>query len=332
MTMEANGRRVTSNDVAREAGVSQATVSYVMNNKPHQKIPEATRQRVFAAAARLGYAPSAAARALRSGRSDMALCLLPDWPISPAIGTLIEELSAALAAHGLTLVVHPRTRNRQSLSDVWKTITPAAVIGFEPFTAEEEAAIRAAGVELTIALLDHSRDFNIPEQRIGRLQAEHLAATGHRRLGYAFPDNTRVHALAQARLDGVRHACADLGLDDPVVRTIPLDPAEAAEAVQAWRADTPAVTGICAFNDNTALAILAGLRQLHLSAPHDLAVIGVDDIPAARLAAPPLTTVRADQRAIASHLAATIGAALSDQPAPPRPGSDIIGLLRRESA
>jgi DNA-binding LacI/PurR family transcriptional regulator len=331
MTMEANGRRVTSNDVAREAGVSQATVSYVMNNKPHQKIPEATRQRVFAAAARLGYAPSAAARALRSGRSDMALCLLPDWPISPAIGTLIEELSAALAAHGLTLVVHPRTRNRQTLSDVWKTITPAAVIGFEPFTAEEEAAIRAAGVEITIALLDHSREFNIPE-RIGRLQAEHLATTGHRRLGYAFPDNPRVHALAHARLDGVRHACADVDLDDPVVRTIPLDPAPAAEAVQAWRADTPAVTGICAFNDNTALAILAGLRQLHLNAPHDLAVIGVDDIPAARLAAPPLTTVTTDQRAIATHLAATIGAALTDQPAPPPPGSDVIRLLHRDSA
>jgi DNA-binding LacI/PurR family transcriptional regulator len=130
---------------------------------------------------------------------------------------------------------------------------------------------------------------------------------------YAFPDNPRVHTLAHARLDGVRHACADLGLDDPVLRTIPLDPAAAADAVQAWRADTPATTGICAFNDNTALAILAGLRRLHLSAPHDLAVIDVDDIPAARLAAPPLTTVTTDQRTIASHLAATIGAALTDQ-------------------
>jgi DNA-binding LacI/PurR family transcriptional regulator len=188
------------------------------------------------------------------------------------------------------------------------------------------------GSRLTIALLDHSRDFNIPEQRIGRLQAEHLAATGHRRLGYAFPDNPRVHALGQARLDGVRHVCADLGLDDPVVRTVPLDPAPAAEAVQAWRADTPAVTGICAFNDNTALAILAGLRRLHLNAPQDLAVIGVDDIPAARLAAPPLTTVTADQPAIASHLAATINAARTGQPAPRRAGSDIISIIRRDSA
>jgi DNA-binding LacI/PurR family transcriptional regulator len=332
MTMRAKGRRVTSADVAREAGVSQATVSYVMNNKPHQKIPEATRQRIFAAAARLGYAPSAAARALRSGRSDMVLCLLPDWPISPAVGTLIEELSSALAANGLTLVVHPRTRDRQTLSDVWKTITPAAIIGFEPFTTEEEAAIRSAGVEVTIALLDHTLDFSIPEQRIGRLQAEHLAATGHRRLGYAFPDNPRVHSLAHARLDGVRHACADLGLDDPVVRTVPLDPVPAAEAVRAWRAGRPAVTGVCAFNDNAALAILAGMRRLHLDAPHDLAVVGVDDIPAARLAAPPLTTVTADQSAIAAYLADTISAALRGRPAPLRPGSDIISVIHRESA
>jgi DNA-binding LacI/PurR family transcriptional regulator len=58
-------RRSTSADVARVAGVARSTVSYVLNNHPHQKISEATRQRVLAAAEQLGYRPSAAARALR---------------------------------------------------------------------------------------------------------------------------------------------------------------------------------------------------------------------------------------------------------------------------
>src|SRR5262245_50720847 len=124
-------RRVTSADVAREAGVSRATVSYVLNNTPHQKIPEQTRQRVLDAATRLGYAPSAAARALRGGRSDLVLCLLPDWPIGPETGATLENLSASLSEHGLTLVVHPRARGTRPISEIWKAMTPAAVLAYE---------------------------------------------------------------------------------------------------------------------------------------------------------------------------------------------------------
>ena len=85
----------------------------------------------------------------------------------------------------------------------------------------------------------------------------------------------------------------------------------------AWRAANPGVTGVCAFNDNTALAVLAGLRHLGLTAPSVLAVIGIDDTPAAELAAPPLTTVIIDMQAVAKHLARTIVSALAGKPAAP---------------
>src|SRR6185312_9585394 len=134
------GRRPTSADVAREAGVSRATVSYVLNDAPHQKIPAATRERVLAAAARLGYAPSAAARALRSGRSDVVLCLLPDWPIGPEVGSMLGNLSTALARHGLTLVAHPGNREDRPITEIWKAITPAVVIAFADFSEGEVAA------------------------------------------------------------------------------------------------------------------------------------------------------------------------------------------------
>ena len=111
-----------------------------------------------------------------------------------------------------------------------------------------------------------------------------------------------------------------------------MDPVSAADAVAGWRAATPAVTGVCAYNDETALAVLAGLRRLGLTAPHDLAVVGVDDIPAAALADPPLTTVVADQRAMAEHIARSLIANLNGQPAPPQPGSDTIQIVLRDSA
>jgi DNA-binding LacI/PurR family transcriptional regulator len=95
---------------------------------------------------------------------------------------------------------------------------------------------------------------------------------------------------------------------------------------------TPAVTGVCAYNDETALAVLAGLRRLGLSAPHDLAVVGVDDVPPPLLADPPLTTVVADQRAMAEHIARSSIVNLNDQTAPPRPGSDTIQIVLRDSA
>ncbi len=328
------GRRATSADVAREAGVSRATVSYVLNDVPHQKIAEATRQRILEAATRLGYAPSAAARTLRSGRSDIVLCLLPDWPIGPTVGDLLQRLSASLAAEGLTLLAHPHAGPSRPVSDIWKAVTPAAVVAFEPFAEHEQAAMRSAGIQLAVALFAKAGrgrlDFGIPQQRTGRVQAEHLAACGHRRLGYAFPDDERVRMFAAPRLDGVRQACAELGLDEPLVVPVPLDPEAAADAVSTWR--DAGVTAVCGYNDDVAIAVLAGVRSLGLSAPSDLAVVGVDDIPAARFASPPLTTVTSGQAVVADHLARSIVASLAGKPAPRRPGSDIVQLVRRASA
>ena len=328
-------RRITSADVAREAGLSRATVSYVLNNTPHQKIPDDTRRRVLDAANRLGYAPSAAARALRSGRSDVVLCLLPDWPVGPEVGALASNLSTELARHGLTFVLHPITAGSRPTAEIWKAITPAAVLAFQEFSAEETAAMQAAGIELVVALLGRSRssrqgrELEVPQQRVGRLQVERLAAAGHTRLGYAYPDDVRLRNFAEPRLAGVRIACTDLGVDAPDVHVVPLDADAAAPAAAAWHAG--GVSGVCAYNDEVALAVLAGMRLHGLCAPDDLAVVGVDDIPSARLAAPPLTTVTTDQSAVAAHLAATIVAAIAGEAGPPRPGPDIVRVIERAS-
>jgi DNA-binding LacI/PurR family transcriptional regulator len=295
--------RVTSADVARAAGVSRATVSYVLNDSPHQSISAATRDRVLDAATRLGYAPSAAARLLRTGKSDVVLCLVPDWPIGHEVGALLADLSAELGRAGLTFVAHPRSRADRPIGELWKAITPAAVLAFIEVTHDEIAAMRAAGVALVLVLTGDTR---VPQRRVGHLQAEFLATAGHTRLGYADSDDPRVRIFAEPRLDGVRDGCTALGLDAPLVRTVALEPA--VTAVRQWRA--AGVTGICAYNDEVALAVLAGARRAGVAVPGGLAVIGVDDIPAARLAEPPLTTVATDQRVVAAHLAQALLAAI----------------------
>jgi DNA-binding LacI/PurR family transcriptional regulator len=328
-------RRVTAADVAARAGVSRATVSYVLNDTPHQVIPETTRERVRAAAAELGYTPSVAARALMTGRSDIVLLLLPDWPIGTSVGQLLESLSDVLGRHGLTFLAHPAAGGRPR-GDVWKTITPAAVITFEELDAAETDRLRAAGIELAVALFDvgrrSARAMDIPEQRAGRLQAEHLAASGHRALGYAWPDDPRVVAFAQARLEGVRQACAELGLAEPHVVPVPLTPDGVTRALEEWTTAGPAVTGICAYNDDIALALLAGARGRGLDVPDELAIIGVDDIPAAAVSLPALTTIRLDSEVIAGFIADSIVRQLAGRPVGRHPGSDVHSVIRRDSA
>lgn len=333
--MAPRGARVTSADVAREAGVSRATVSFVLNNTAHQKITDATRQRVLDAARKLGYAPSAAARALRYGRSDVVLGLLPDWPLGYATGLLVQELTLAFAKRDLTFVVHSSIRGARSLGEIWKAVTPAAVLAFAPFSEADHAAMRAAGTEVIAALYE---DTGLGEEEgitsanaIGALQARHLA-TSHQRLGYAYPDDERVDVFARPRLDGVRKVCAELGLPAPEVRTVPLTPGAAAEAVRSWLdADSP-VTGICAFNDDVAVSVLSGLRYLGLEAPRDMAVVGVDNTPAAAVSWPPLTTVVQDLPGIAELYADSVRAALDGTPAAGLQAEPRIRLEIRGSA
>lgn len=332
----ARSRRVTSVDVARESGVSRTTVSYVLNGTPGQTIPEETRRRVLDAAARLGYVPSAAARALRSGRSELVLLLLPDWPIGHNVATLIERLSTSLARHDLTLVTYHPGQSGRDPSRLWRAIPPAAVIvlGSEELNGREEAAMRAAGITVVHTTLETvaRRPGVLPgyQERVGRLQVEHLAASGRRKLGYAYPDDARVAWFARLRLAGVRRACAELKLDPPVLSTVGLDDASGPAAAGAWR--EAGVTGVCAYNDEYAFVVLAGARAHKLRVPEDVAVIGVDNIPLAAFSDPPLTTVEGSMVAHGEQLVSSVLLALAGKEPPPSLLREEVRLILRGSA
>jgi len=318
---------VTSADVARESGVSRTTVSYVLNGTEGTSISDATRRRVLETAARLGYAPSAAARTLRSGRSDLVLCVLPDWPVGPVVETILDHLADDLAERGLSFLVH-HARGDRPLSDLWRAVTPRTVVGLAEFEPEEALAMRQAGIQVVGTGADDPAAED-PQPRIGRLQVDRLVAGGRTRIGYATTADPRISEFADQRLAGVRSACTEHGLSDPLVIPVRVEPADGAAAVAAWR--EAGVTGVAAYNDEVAFAVLAGARAARLAVPGDLAVIGVDDVPLAALAAPPLTTVTQHIEREASYLAACVLAALDGEDAPPRP-HDPPALVERDSA
>lgn len=330
-----SGQRVTSADVAREAGVSRATVSYVLNNTPHQKIPEATRHRVREAAARLGYAPSAAARTLSRGRSDVVLYLLPPHlRLNTQFGDMLEHLSTALAEAGLTLVVHPWSRDLRPVTAIWSALSPVAVLA-QHLDDHEIQSMHDAGVlfvHSTFTAGDALTRWVLEVQDdICQQQVKALAAAGHRQLAYGMPDDERLRAEVELRRDGVLRACADLGLPQPVISTIPTEVEAAAAIIDSWRAAQQPVTGVCAYDDPTALTLLAALRGRGLTAPDDLAVIGVYDIPTARLAEPPLTTIAIDSQAQAQYAAAVLIRHLDGKPVHRRPGPHVTRLVARHT-
>ncbi len=333
--MTKSPRRVTALDVARAAGVSKTTVSYVLNKTPGQSIPDETRQKVLDAMAKLDYVPLTAARSLRRGRNDTVLLVLPEWPLGRVIPLVIDSLTVELEEKQLSLLTR-RQRPGQPLRAVWHELAPAAVITLGEVTQDDRAAIEKAGIFAATALLASSAAVDdsvvVAQDLIGAIQVQHLAHRGHRRLGYAAPSDPRFASFFELRWEGARRACLDLGLDEPHLVQLGLSVDEAEKAVRTWTEKEPPVTGVVAYNDEFAAAVIAAAHRLRISIPDDLAVIGVDNDPLGGFMSPSLTTVDQHHEVVAAHLAAVVDAGIHGAPVPRPPRSEALSLVERESA
>jgi DNA-binding LacI/PurR family transcriptional regulator len=325
--MRRSSSRITSKDVATEAGVSQSTVSFVLNQTPGQTIPDETRRRVVEAAKKLDYRPRASARSLAAGRSDVVLLALPGLPISANLSRFIEQLAAGLAEQGLSLVTHLAEGHGRPLPDLCAAVDASAVISLIPFDEETTEALHRAGAEVVLGTGSQAR---AELQEIGRLQAQHLIGLGRSRLGYALPEEHATQFRVQERLRGVAAACAERGLAAPIALEVAMDGAKAALAVDQWT--DASVTAVCAYNDETAMAVLAGMHLRDLQAPNDIAVIGVGDIAAAQVSLPPLSTIGFDYEETGRELAQAILESLAGGKPAPQDGLSRPRLVLRTSA
>lgn len=317
-------RRVTSADVARASGVSRATVSYVLNNHPRQRIPAETRERVLQAAHDLGYRPSAAARMLRSGASQLVLGVVQFEQVDPGIAAMLKTLETHLAARGFTFIVYVGTSSAQQHPVA--NLAPAVVISF---VNENDPAIAAFLAHFRVPILSMSSALS--RQAVGRAQVAYLVQRGKRRIAYALSDRHDVQWLAQARLEGVADACTAHGLEPPIVQVVPLSRAGAQRALRQLWDNNSSPLGICCYNDEIAIALIAALADGGIAVPNSVAVIGCDDIPLAQFSIPPLTTIGFDDAHLLDSLVAQVVASVRNEPAESI-GSPILRLVARGSA
>lgn len=323
-------KRVTAADVAQSLGLSRATVGFVLNDTPGQTIPEATRERVLAEAKRLGYRANAAARALASGRSRIILLVLPDWPMDYSMRTHLDEASLALDEAGYSLVTTTPHPGGQA-QPLWETLRPDVVMGMTPFDADRLAQIRASGVEHIIPPVpagDAGALGDLGYADGPRLQVEHLLARGSTRLAFAAsPDERLAELVAQRRLLGSRTLSARTG--SGFVAEDAIDERNVSGRLAAWI--DAGIDGVVAYNDDVAALVLGAALRSGIRVPDDLAIVGHDDTPLARLLVPSLSSVRIDTAGIGRYLAAlALSAATGSDPPAAGPETDAR-LVARET-
>ncbi|NGY65318.1 LacI family transcriptional regulator [Lentzea sp. NEAU-D13] len=288
-----NDRRVTAADVAKSAGVSRATVGYVLNNTPGTRISPETRRRVLDEATRLGYRPSAAAQALARGRSKIVLVVLPDWPLELTLRTQLDEAARVLDEAGYAVIVHT-DHGSEHAQPLWKLVEPEVVVGLVPFTPAQVRSIRAAGITRIAPNPDLRLDIGaIPAVVAGaQLQVRHLASLGHRALAFASPADPRLADLAAVRRLAAEREAVALGVEVRDARAVDHRDEALPSVLHAWL--SAGITGVVAFNDDVAGTVVGTAVRAKILVPQDLAVVGHDNTPMASYFAPTLSSVGID--------------------------------------
>lgn len=299
----APGRRPTIKDVARRAGVSPSTVSYVMND--NGPVAADKRARVRAAVEELGYAPNQSARSLKRRRVSSIGLIVPDLR-NQFFALVAEGVVQEAQRSDVTVVLCSTDASAEReayYARLLRTQRLDGVIylsgtGVSPGGLADLAALRRV-VFVDERLLGIDVPFVGSHNRRGaREAATHVLAAGHERLGFV----TGPPALwtSEQRVAGYREALAGAGLDPDRVPLVVGDyrqpsGAAAAQALLEAPADARPTAILCA-NDLMAIGVMQYCRDHGVDVPRDLSVTGFDDLPLSQLLSIPLTTVRQPAR------------------------------------
>ncbi|MGD1216811.1 LacI family DNA-binding transcriptional regulator [Streptomyces krungchingensis] len=294
-------RRPTIADVAKLAGVSRATVSFVLNNRPG--VAQETQERVRSAAGELGWTPSRSARALSTGRAravGLVLAREPELigtdPFYPAfmagIEAVISEtgngLMLQMSRPGSEVDTYHRLSSDRRVDGVF--LTDLRVDDSRPALVAELGlpAVAVGSVEAGAGL----PAINLDDRPAVRDAVRHLVDLGHRDIAYVAGPDEFVHA--RRRRQAWADALAEAGLREGPLLPGGFTAEGGARATRMLLEQPTPPTAIVYGNDLSATAGMAVAQDSGLRLPEDLSVVGFDDVPLASYTSPPLTTCRAN--------------------------------------
>ncbi len=296
-------RQARSHDVAKLAGVSRTTVSFVLNNVPGVKISDETRQRVLDAARELNYYPTAAARSLASGKTQRVGLILgvgqERLAADAFLPSFLQGVTASLHQRGYLLLLQ-MAEDVPSHEAYVRLIREQHVDGLILSGPSSNDPLLAQLADENFPLILHGKlsEYDLPwvdvDNKAGAYQAvTHLIGLGHRRIG--FVSNAPLsYSGARDRFAGYLQALTehDIKPDEELVRTGTFLPETGQAATEELLRLPDRPQAVFAASDVVAIGVMHAIQSAGLQIPHDVAVVGFDDIFLAAHTQPPLTTVR----------------------------------------
>lgn len=289
-------KRITQRDVARRAGVSQATVSMTLNGES-AGIPPETLARIMAAAQELGYVPNRFAQALRTNKSMTIACIVPDIA-NPFYSSLMRGIQSVTDGHGYDVIVANTDGTEEKERNFLNWSAQGRVDGvvgvFFCLRAKDFAPFLNAGIPVVRVEAQKKRggelpidDIYIDSRAAAQAMVRYLIGKGHRAIGMIAGSG----GPEAVRVEGYQLAMQEAGLAPSIVIEEDFSEQAGYRATRHLIEEARLPGAIFAANDLMAIGVMRAAREAHIAIPADLAVAGFDDISAAGLVTPPLTTV-----------------------------------------
>lgn len=295
--VEAMTKRITMNDVSKEAGVSLMTVSRVINDKDDVSIE--TRNKVLQVIEKLNYRPSSIARGLATQRTGTLGVVVPDIS-NPFFASLVRSAEEVAYAKDYSVFLGNTNEEQEREIAVLQLLEDNQVDGLILCSSRLDDQTLSASLEHfqnVVLVFREKIGFNVGSVTLddvtgGQLAIEHLIKSGHRKIGLI---SGPVRSLStKGRLEGYQRALIATGI--PINQKWILNCHPTIEAGQAKTSEllknNPEITALFCHNDLIAVGALQACMQLGLSVPNDIAIIGYDDVNLAALVTPSLTTIR----------------------------------------
>ncbi len=286
--------RPTIWDVARYAGVSKTTVSRVLNGDI-EHVRETTRQKVLAAIEALGYERNELARGLRTRSTQIIMLAIPDitnpfWPeVARGVQDRMEEEGYSVVFANSDWQGH---REREFLRMARRQHFDGILIN--PIQVSQDDLLSTGIPTVILGLREAYTNFDmVGSDTVGATISalEYLASLGHEHIGLLL--GKHANRISTSRLDGYKQFLRSQGLpfDPALVIEVPFSQAGGREGVRRLLDLSPRPTAVLAANDIIAIGVLQALHEANIRVPEEISVMGMDDIPAAAMTIPPLTTI-----------------------------------------
>jgi LacI family repressor for deo operon, udp, cdd, tsx, nupC, and nupG len=312
-------------DVAKQAGVSPATVSRVLSQP--RVVTEATRLKVMKAVDTLGYAPNSTAQNLRTARTGKLLVTVPDIS-NPFFSLILQGIEEAAQREGYSVLLgdtqHDKDREeRYALMLKSKEADGLIFLGHR--LPEEAAALVKVTLPRCAPVVNgceyHPR-LGIPSVHIDNARAagdamEHLYLYGHRRIGIV--TGPLVSPLSRDRLRGAMLCARAIGADrDLIIVRGDFSIESGVAAAERLLDQRPPPSAVFCFSDEMAIGVIDVARRRGVDVPGQLSIVGFDDIHVARYTNPPLTTIAQPMRLIGEGTVRLLLQILSDDSVAPK--------------